>query len=64
MIPNNIQQMMSMVNIIKNIQKSFKGDPNQRLNALISSGMVPNDVLERAKTMANPIYEMMKGITR
>lgn len=58
------QNFDQMIEGIKRFQNAFQGDPTERLQSLLNSGTVPQNVLNRAQAMAGPIYRLMKGVTR
>ena len=56
------QNINRMVENVRQFQNTFSGDPAQTLQSLVSSGRVPQDVLNRAQEMARPIYNAMKAL--
>lgn len=53
----NIFQMMQFIN-------SFKQNPNEQINKMLSSGQINQSMLQQAQQMAKPIYEAMRQIRR
>ncbi len=58
MMFNNYQNMIQQIKQFKNI---LKGNPNQRLQEMVNSGQVTQDMLNKAQEMAKPLYDLMKG---
>lgn len=50
----------SIVEQFRDFRCSFKGDPQARINELLSSGKITQEQLNQATEMANMIKGMMK----
>ena len=55
----DFQTVIRNINTFKN---TLKGDPTEQLNNLLKSGNVPQGVLDKAQSMAKPIYDLMKSL--
>lgn len=54
----NFPQMMQFINTFKN------SNPNEQINRMLSSGQINQSMLQQAKQMAKPIYEVMRQFRR
>lgn len=50
-----MQSQKSVVEMFREFKAGFKGDPNQALNDMISSGKVTQAQVENAKLLANMV---------
>lgn len=54
------KRQKSIVEQFRDFRNSFKGDPQARINELLSNGKITQEQLNQATEMANMIKGMMK----
>ncbi len=59
-MPNNLGNMVNIIQQFQQFKNSFHGDPRQQVQQLLNSGRVTQEQYNQAVQMANMLQRMMK----